>query len=301
MGKSSILKHLARLLGEEFIPTTLDLQLPGTLDNLNDLLLYLSETISDALRLRFLTIEPLTKNDLSSKAFRAFDRWLAKVEQALPDGKRVLLCLDEYEMLQKPLAAGWGSDVLDLLRNVTQHRTRIVLMFTGANTFAELGAVWTDKFIGARRIRVNLLTLEETRELLTRPVPELRYAEDGALELILTTTNGQPNLTQAIAHQLIELLNTDKRQTATADDSEQAIRRALESAGEYFANVWYDARAEGQAILRAVANGETPPDYPSARNWLFDRNLLDSNNQFVVPMVGRWVREHSARLPQTHN
>ena len=77
------------------------------------------------------------------------------------------------------------------------------------------------------------------------------------------------------------------------------VQRALESAGEYFANVSYDARAEGQAILRAVAQDETPPDHPAACNWLFDRNLLDANNQFVVPMVARWVRECSARLPAT--
>jgi hypothetical protein len=179
-----------------------------------------------------------------------------------------------------------------------QYRSRVVPMFVGAHTFAELGPVWADKFIGARRLRVNLLTAEETHALLTQPVAELSYADDGALESIVTATNGQPNLTQAIAHQLIELLNTDpKRRTATAADCEEAMRRALDSAGEYFKNVWDDAGAEGQAILRAVAHGNPAPDHPTARHWLVDRSLLDSNNRLVVPMIGRWVREHSAHLP----
>jgi hypothetical protein len=72
---------------------------------------------------------------------------------------------------------------------------------------------------------------------------------------------------------------------------EAALTAALASGGEYFANVWSDAGADGQAILRAHTRGETPPDYLQARTWLREHDVLTQADRFAVPMVERWVRE----------
>ncbi len=63
----------------------------------------------------------------------------------------------------------------------------------------------------------------------------------------------------------------------------------MESGSEYFANVWFDAGTEGQAILRALARGDTPPDFPEARAWLREHDILNGAGAFAVPMVRRWV------------
>ena len=54
------------------------------------------------------------------------------------------------------------GQMLDYLRHTLQHRPRIMLMFSGAHTFAELGPVWTDRFISARRLRVSFLKRDES-------------------------------------------------------------------------------------------------------------------------------------------
>jgi hypothetical protein len=163
-------------------------------------------------------------------------------------------------------------------------------MFIGARTFQELGPSWTDRFISARRVRVSFLTREDVELLLTEPIPEfdIKYAP-GSLDAIIAATNCQPFLTQAVAFELVQLLNEQQRKKATPSDVETAIARALVSGGEYFANVWSDAGVEGQAILGAIGQGVPPPDFPDARTWLREHDVLNSDEDFAVEMVRRWV------------
>src|SRR5262245_3432350 len=289
MGKTSILKQLPRLLGPDFAPSMLDLEMKATREDVSSLLIYISRAVSEGLRRRHVFVEPVTDRKMTRKSsrvpdemrspFRAFDDWLDNVEREMPPRMRALLCLDEYESLQSALAAGWGGDFLDTMRNLLQHRQRLALMFCGAHTFAEMGQEWTSRFISARRVRVGFLMRDELIPLLTEPIPEfdMRYADDGALERIITTTNGQPFLTQAIAFELVQFLNGEKRKVATLADVETAITRALESGGEYFANLWSDAGEEGRAILLAIAGGEAPMDLTAAEDRISNQDLRNSD------------------------
>ena len=265
MGKTSILKQLPRLLGPNFAPAVMDCQDPAIRESVARLLRYMTLKISDVLQRRGVKADPLAVNVLEKEPYSVFGEWLDGIEKAMPAEMRVLLCLDKYERLQVTLDAGWGGDLLDTLRHILQHRPRFVLMFTGAHTFAELGPAWTDRFLSARRVRVSFLTPDEVHPLLTSPIPEfnMTYAFD-ALEAIVAATNCQPFLTQAVAFELVQYLNepTQQRKEATPADVEEAITRALSSAGEYFANVWSDVEPEGQNILRALINGEATPDFP---------------------------------------
>lgn len=295
MGKSSIVKQLPRLLGPDFATADLDCQNPAVRESPATLYRYLGRAVSEGLRRRSIVVEPITARDLAREPYAAFDEWLDEVERRMPGTMRVLVCLDEYERLKDALDAGWGGKLLDSLRHTIQHRPRLALMFAGAHTFAELGPDWTDRFISARRLRVSFLTPDEVRPLLTAPIPgfDLAYAP-GALEAIIAVTRGQPFLTQAVAFELVQHMNERERKEATLADVEEAIGRALESGGEYFADVWSDAGREGQAILRAVAAGEAPPDFVEGRRWLVDHDVLDAGGRFTVPMMERWVREKTA-------
>ena len=295
MGKTSILKQLPRLLGPDFAAALVDCQNPAVTGSRATLLRYLSRELSAGLRLRRVAVEPLSADALEREPFTVFHEWLDRVEAALPGKLRLLVCLDEYENLQRILDAGWGEEFLDALRHTLQHRPRFVLMFTGAHTFAEQGPAWTNRFLSARRVRVSFLTREEVMPLLTRPMPEfgLTYA-DGALDAIFHATNGQPFLTQVVAFQLVELLNAEHRQVAMPDDVERAIDLALVRNSEYFDSVWFDAGAEGQAVLLALARGETPPALPRGRAWLREHDVLNDQDAIAVPMVERWLKEKVA-------
>jgi hypothetical protein len=295
MGKTSILNQLPRLLGPDFAPAVIDCQNPAITESTATLLRYLSRTLSSGLQERLVILESLSREALAQEPFAAFDDWLDAAERAMPGAMRALLCLDEYEHLQSILDAGWGAKFLDTLRHTLQHRPRMLLMFTGAHTFEELGPAWTSRFLNARRVRVSFLTREEVLPLLTKPIPkfDMTYAP-GALDAIFNATNGQPFLTQAVAFELVQFLNEQQLKEAICDDVEEAIHRTLVSASEYFANVWFDAGAEGQQILLALARGETPPDFPKARTWLREHDVLNDAGTYAVPMVERWVKREKA-------
>lgn len=297
MGKTSILNQLPTLLGPDFAPVVVDCQNPAVTASEATLLRYLSRALSEGLRRRRVSVEELKAEQLAREPYAVFDEWLERVERAMPAGMRALLCLDEYERLQSALRAGWGTPFLDALRHTFQHRPRMVLMFTGSHTFQELGPAWTDRFISARRIRVSFLTREDVELLLTKPIPEfdMTYAS-GALDALVAVTNCHPFLTQAVAFELVELLNTGQRREATTADVEEAVGRALDSGEVYFVNVWGDAGAEGQALLRALAAGETPPDFPAARAWLHEHDVLGADGDFAVEMMRRWVVSKAASV-----
>jgi hypothetical protein len=282
-------------LGPDFAPALVDCQNPAALGSRATLLRYLSRAVSAGLSQRRVVVEPLAAEALQREPFAVFDDWLDAVEAALPAKMRVLVCLDEYENLQRALDAGWGEEFLDALRHTLQHRPRVVLMFTGAHTFAEQGPAWTNRFLSSQRVRVSFLTRQEVLPLLTRPVPDfdLSYA-DGTLDALLEATNGQPFLTQVVAFQLVEYLNQEQRKEATARDVETAIGLALVRNSEYFDSVWFDAGAEGQAVLRAQVLGEAPPAWPKARAWLREHDVLNADGGFAVPMMERWLRQRLA-------
>lgn len=290
MGKSTILNQLPRLLGPDFAPALVDCQSPAVTGSAATLLLYLTQAISGGL-LRRIEVEPLSLADLAQVPYAVFDEWLQNTLREMPPMMRVLLCLDEYERLQATLDAGWGGVVLDFLRHLIQHQPRVMLMLTGVRTFAQMGPAWTDRFISAKRVRVSLLKREEVLPLLTRPVPDfnLTYGR-GALEALVDRTNGQPFLTQAVASELVQLLNKRRRHEASPDDVEMAAVGAMESGGEYFANLWTDVGVSGQAILKAVAQGVPPPDALEARATLLENDVLTPEGGFLVPLVRDWVR-----------
>ena len=297
MGKTSILKQLPRLLGADFVPAMLDCQHPkvaGAEASAQSLLMFLSVSLSNALRQRHINVPPLTFEELGPQPYANFDVWLDHVENAMPLPMRALLCLDEYERLQRAFNAGWGGDFLDALRHILQHRQRFVVLFAGSHSFFEMGPDWTDRFISTRRVRVSFLKLNDVPSLLLKPIPEfdLNYCS-GVIEKLIVATNGQPYIIQTIAFELVQYLNEQHRKEATLCDVEMAITRALDSGGDYFASVWRDVGERGRVVLTALASGKQHSISPEIYKWLCDRDILNNDGKIAVPMLERWIIENA--------
>jgi uncharacterized protein len=295
MGKTSILKQLPRLLGPNFAPIILDCQDSAARGSVTSFLYHLSLAITEGVQQRRLNIKELQREKMDNEPFEVFDDWLRKLEREMPKDMRLLLCLDEYEALQPQTEKSWECDLLDTLRHWIQFRPRIVLMFSGARTFPEMGAVWTGRFINARRVRVSFLKPEDVITLLTKPIPDfnMTYTPE-ALNKLITATNCQPFLTQAVAFELVQLMNDSKRKEAGVSDVNAAVSFAFESADAYLSNVWSDAGEQGRMILRAIANGDDPPYIPDSLAWLRNHDVINQEGCFAVPMVEQWVREYKS-------
>jgi hypothetical protein len=302
MGKTSILNQLPALLGTRFLPVLVDCQAPNMAESPAALLRYLSRCLAGALNTRLGIVHedvsvrrargavPLELEALRSDGYSLFDDWLDAFQARLPTETHLLLCLDEFERLQEPVRAGWGIRFLDGLRHWLQHRPLFALMFTGSHTFEQLGPVWTDRFLSARRLKVSFLKADDVRQLLTRPTAtfQLTYAP-GALERIMEETRGQPFLTQVLASELVHHMNRLRRKEATIADVEATIDDAVERSAEFFADLWFSRNEDERAVLRAAARGEIEPPTSTTGRALREYDLLDDRGDFAVPLVRRWI------------
>ena len=232
-------------------------------------------------------------------AFTRLDQYLDQFEQlAAQRGKRILLAFDEYEGLEESISGGdISKNVLGKLRNIIQHRERIVVLVSGSHHFEELtGLNWASYLINTRTLELSFLDKASARELLTEPVPQLHY-EDGVLDQILRLTHCQPYLLQAVASELVNHLNERQQTTATRAELDAAVEKTLTSAGAYFANTWREDNSEAeQTALRAFATGQgdsvLTAEYQAALQSLSRKEMLErtaDGYRLAVPLFGRWI------------
>ncbi|MGH9836314.1 MAG: ATP-binding protein, partial [Blastocatellia bacterium] len=300
-GKSSALLNLPHLLSSQFEPVYIDCQDAKWHESDQAFCYNMARDIFDRLYQSEADIrsdQPQLKQ-FQKNAFTRLDQYLDQFEQlAAQRGKRILLAFDEYEGLEESIAGGdITKNVLGKLRNIIQHRERIVVLVSGSHRFEELtGLNWASYLINTRTLELSFLDETSACELLTEPVPQLRY-EDGVLEEILRLTHCQPYLLQAVASELVNHLNDQQITTATRADLDAAVEKVLTSAGAYFANTWREGNsAMEQTVLRAFATGEgdsvLTAEYQAALQSLCRKEILERTEdgyRLAVPLFGRWI------------
>lgn len=300
-GKSSTLLNLPLLLSSQFEPVYIDCQDAKWHESDQAFCYNLAREIFERL---FQSddvkgIRQPQEVQFEKNAFTRLDEYLDQFERlATERGKRILLAFDEYEGLEESIAGGdISKNVLGKLRNIIQHRQRIVVLVSGSHRFEELtGMNWASYLINTRTLELSFLDELSARELLTEPVPQLRY-EDGVLEEIIRLTRCQPYLLQAVASELVNHLNELQKTTAERADLDATIDKVLTSAGAYFANTWReDNSATEQTVLRAYAEGASErvaaAEFHSALQSLIRKEMMERDGdayRLAVPLFGLWI------------
>jgi len=190
-------------------------------------------------------------------------------------------------------------EVFNQLRHIIQHRERLVLLFSGSHRFEEARTVnWADYLINVKTLELSYLEPDEARELVERPVPEvkLRY-EPGVVRQILQLTHCQPYLLQAVASDLVNYLNGQKRQMATLDDLQVAVEKVLVTAQAYFHYVWSEDCNDAQReLLRALATDEAVgaqvEQHQASWQSLCRKEIVemhDDRYRFAVELFRYWI------------
>ena len=157
---------------------------------------------------------------------------------------------------------------------------------------------WSDYLINVKTLELSFLAPEDARELLTEPVPALHY-EPGVVDAIIALTHCQPYLLQAVASDLVNYLNAQKRQTATMADV--AVAKVLVTADAYFHNNWEECSDDEREreVLRALAAGATDtataPQYQAAVQSLSRKEIAemrDDRYRFAVELFRLWIMKN---------
>jgi hypothetical protein len=300
-GKSSTLLNLPRLLSSQFTSVYIDCQDAKWRDG-NVMFCYnLAAAIYGELYQRNLH-DGLARPSLEQfekYAFTKLDEYLDEVEQlSRRINKRILLTFDEYERMEQGIKeARITEEVFNKIRNIVQHRERIVVLFSGSHWLDELKTVrWSDYLINVKTLELSYLAAADARELITRPVAGFNLQYDpGVAERILELTHCQPYLLQALASDLVDYLNEENRTMATQADLEIAIEETLVSAQYYFANIWDEecSEAERDVLLAMAADEEKSfrPMQPALQS-LSRKEIVEKSGdryRIAVELFRRWI------------
>lgn len=301
IGKTSTLLNLPRLLSSKFVPVFIDCQDAKWREGDEAFCYHLAASIHDALNQRSL-VETNRRPQLERFERYAFTRlgeYLDQIEESSRAAhKQILLTFDEYEKLEAGISASKATtEVLNQLRTIVQHRERIVVLFSGGHRFEEMKTInWSDYLINVKMLELSFLAPEDARELITEPVPLLQY-ESGVIEQIIGLTHCQPYLLQAIASDLVNYLNSEKRMLATAADLEVAVEKVLVTSQAYFFYTWTEDCSEAEReVLRTIATGDTNSRTLDGRHAslqsLCHKEILErqpSGYRFSIELFRRWV------------
>ena len=303
MGKTSFLLQLPALLPGHTIPVFLDLQRPAATQTPASFFYRIARGISRDARPYRVIISMPEKKQFESSPFEAFEDWLEDV--CLPALKdfNLLLTFDEFEKLGQAIEKGkLGTDVLDELRTLIQHETKMAFLFAGVQTLEALGPNASSYFINVSPMPISYLKPEEARELITDPDSQAEFTltyEETVITRITEITRCHPYLVQLVCSALVEAANAAETSRADMPLLEKAIRHALEQGELYFRNVWDEtAGPDGQPLLRKIAASETPIGFEEAgvqaalSRMVKHRVLTLHENgtyEVEVPPIRQWV------------
>ncbi|MEB3156096.1 MAG: ATP-binding protein [Cyanobacteriota bacterium] len=333
MGKSSILQNLPHRLD----PATnwvVDFNLQTVnRSNTGSLLFDLASKMRDAvLRHPEAQIPATTSAALTvpeEGAFRAnyqraFNQWLDRLSPLLA-GRRFIIAIDEYELLEEGMAEGsLDAQLSRYLRGVIQSRDWFVLALAGLYTLQEqCHDYWHPLFASIKPRKVSFLSQAATCRLLTQPSDDfpLDFTSD-TLDAIYALTHGQPYLVQLIGQNLIAYYNhqvLDGERQPDMPLSQNDLAAVIASPDfvadglPYFSGVWAQAQdlppgqhtilyslAAAPASLALLSSNLSLPieQITAALTTLEAHDVIyhdaDGVYTFTVELMRRWVAQRLA-------
>ena len=317
VGKSSILVNLPRVLGKQYVSVYVDCQDGRFRESLTSFFFNLSKSIFSVLEKRRviefasdvsynvnLSFRNPSLDEFKKDPFTIFGNWLDTIENEIEiKNKFILITFDEYEKLEESIISGaLPIEILDQLRNIIQHMKHFVVLISGSWELSELKLNWSDYLISAKTIKLGYLGDDEAKKLIINPIDDFTLNYDGgengeAVNRIIEVTNGQPYLTQAICHELVNYLNTEQRKTAQLNDIEVAIDKALISANTYFYYIWTTECSETEKeLLKRLVDNKPLNGNESAINSLIKKEIIEEMNgnyKFKIELMKKWIEKNS--------
>lgn len=323
MGKTSVLYHIQSRLGQAFIPVMIDLQgLAVEIQREEHLWAGVARRIrTDLMRAGFPEASLLTEQEVTTP-FMMGD-FLVRVESLLGKDQWLVLMFDEFEKLEEKIDSGIvGTDFLNYLRSIMQHKPQFLIILAGHHTLQERMRDYWGPLMGVAKVEhLSYLTEAESRELITNPWDgfSLSYTADAVDELIFAC-GGQPMLLQLACHNILAGINEQLdatgpqiNPTATIEDVSHVLdtmaAEADNEAAYYFDAVWDWLNSEEKLLIVRCANSANMKSasfdvdgFTSHEVELLDRLVdrdvfakQDDRFRFKVPLLMRWLPRNGER------
>lgn len=325
MGKSSILRNLARSAPAGTLLVYLNMQDAGWVDHTGELLRDFADAIHRATGAARLDAGPIPiAEDFGSLGAgrQGLNALLDRLDRQMA-GRRLILAVDEFEVIQEGIEKGRiDPDLLHYLRAKTSQYGWLALIFAGLHTLDEMGHDYRSAFYGAaEHIRVGYLAHDDAIRLITQPHPDFALEYEPELrEELYRLTYGQPYLLQRICWELVNHWNerflkegeTTPRILMMDELAPVLTPDFYAAAGYYFDGVWDNVTEAERQMMRAMAGrdagGWTAAELAAATGQseetvsvsldLLRRHdvILDEMGgvRFAAELLRRWVARYQA-------
>ncbi len=321
MGKTSALLNISSLVRD---PSFIDIYISGQSARFHtnvDFCYYLVREINERLQQASVDVDTspfqkkgfLKKDTFLQNPVLTLSEFFEECQNLLYSHRLYcLLAIDEYEEIDAHINISPGHhhqrnitrELLLELRDILQHRPRFMFLFAGTHYLRDLSTVnWSEIFINVKTLHISFLEREDGYKLLTQPVPGLKYESREFIERILDLTGCQPFLLQAIASELVNILNFKNQRTVTREVLDEAIDKVLVEYNTYFDYIWDTECSDIKhrrllKIVTAKASDISEAelvDYRDELRGLIRREVLKIEEGVVkltMPIVKYWMKKN---------
>lgn len=299
IGKTSTLKYLSQKMGSDIIPLFVDMQGLQAEDPRNFVLDFAQAIQTSAYKARNYTWPAIDDDAVQRDPFPALRRWFTEIENVVDRAKRILLCLDEFERLDRIFSPDQIQAPLYFFRSVLQHRQRWIPLFSGSTHPDNLQPHWNDCLINVESLHISYLSEAAARELIRQPVPDFPdIYTPAAVDRIIHLTRRHPFWVQTLCAAIVETLNqrpNPLEQTASAEDVDAALEVALERGRTTLNELWGKLSAAERDCCDRILHNEmiTKTDRGAIRR-LLNLEIIekqDETYQFQMPLIEHFLKD----------
>ena len=255
IGKTSVLQELKKRLPSEgaYLPVYFDLQDKARLP-VNHLLKDLARSISKELNIDV----PELERENAEETFQTI--FLPQVMEKFSSESKIVLLLDEFDVLDNPDSGKAGEEFFPYLRNLlrdTSHQLQFI--FVIGRRPDDLTNITNSVFKGTRSHSVSLLSEEDTGMLvrLSEHNESLHWEHDTILQ-IHTLTGGHPLLTQQLCQEIWEeyypeIESGEGPPTASKEQVHSAVSATLSAARQALEWLWDGLEPAERVVAAALA------------------------------------------------
>ncbi|KFZ81974.1 hypothetical protein ED92_17185 [Amycolatopsis sp. MJM2582] len=245
VGKSSLMRHLGRVCGSEFLTLIVTFDMDTGLND-RQLVRVLFKKINEQLRRdpeltpHVLTLPGAEDFELDPP-WTVFEDGLRRLQHST--GRKLLLCLDELqEVVQRiadvtqPLSDG----LLSRIREHAQQQSDLLFICTGSESFEVMKRRFDNRLWGnLQPYNVSFVDKQAMERIVTVPLqPDGVTWLPESLAALWDLTEGHPWVTQVLAIHTVTALNRDRRRTVTPGDISRAAAVALTEAN--ISDLWWN-------------------------------------------------------------
>jgi len=294
VGKTSVLKQLARHLPDRYVPVFFDLQ-GRTHTTIDQFLWRLAREIARTLRSRrAIEVPKPQQEDFGRDPEHFAGPFLDTVRGALADSS-LLIVFDEFDTLEEPTAAEMlGKDLIPYFSRMMHGAESIDFIYcigSSGHKLEHMRAEYTDFFRTALYKKISFLEPHEARRLITEPVRDLMEYTPAAVERILTTASGHPYFTQLTCHELFATCQRTGDWRVDAEQVEAVLPDVIERGTVNLKFVWDEADDTERYALAALALIGEPSSKEAVLATLREHKVRISEEEIATALLALTARD----------